>query len=188
MLLIDLGKELILKNDSLFNVKIALYDMTKRINIIEDSVNLDYKFWFPTLIAVIAIIITLYQYFFKNKNDLYYKIEESIDNSKLLFAEKLLEIETSDLSSESKIDRSNIYLRHRLSKIDDGCRMYLDNKINRKVFRYKYHNTIIELVKKNQTIFNEEPMIFDSIDYYYKCFGNDKSYLTNRLRIIFNQI
>ena len=143
----NLEKDICIVNDTIFNGKILLYNLTKRIDNLEDANGLDYKFWIPTGIAIVAIVASIYQFCVQNKNTMFYKIESEIDNAYLTMQLGLINL----LGNEST--KRNIYhttqkvmIDTYLNKLNDGCRLYFNRKLTRKLFRQKYDDIIVFVV------------------------------------------
>lgn len=146
-------------------INITLKNITDRVDNIE---NLDYKFWIPTLIALISVLYSIYQVCFQNKRELFFNIEDKIDKARLELTTQTIELLDCNKSNDVKKKILNVYLENLLNKYDDGCRKCNQNKISKKEFKHKYHKSIVKLVEENLDKFPSTTSYINMLNYFNK--------------------
>lgn len=145
------------------SINLAIKNLTSRIDNVE---NLDYKFWIPTIIAIGSILYSIYQIHIQNKRELYFNLEDKIDNSRLLLTDKSISIANSPDDIETKLKLIDVYVEDLLNKYDGACRYYNRNKINKKEFEHKYNASIIKLVEQYKIKFDATTPYNNMLKYY----------------------
>lgn len=151
--------------ESIESINNALYNLTCRVDSIE---NLDYKFWIPTVIALISIAYSIYQVWIQNKREILFNIENKIDDAQLQLANKVLELVDNLTTKDIKLKIIDVYIENLINKYDDGCRKYNQYKISRKEFKHKYHQSIIRIFNEYSDKFSNSTSYINIINYYNK--------------------
>ena len=146
-------------------INITLRNLTERVNNIE---NLDYKFWIPTSIALVSIGYSIYQVWFQNRRELFFNVENKIDDARIALTSKTIELLDSVSSNDVKLKILDVYIENLLNKYDDGCRKYKQYKISRKEFKHKYHSSIVKIFEENVDKFPPSTTFINVLNYYNK--------------------
>lgn len=151
--------------EKLNNLNLALYNLTKRVDQID---SLDYKFWIPTVIAVISILSSAFLLFVQNRRSMFATIEQNIDKARLTLNEKAITLTSSNnINTNMQKLIIDTYLEHLLNKYDGACEKFNKHKICRREFKQKYHNSIVQIVEQYKSEFGAATA-YNNILLYYK--------------------
>lgn len=148
-------------------------NIQEQINCLIERVNdlevLGLSFYLPLFISVLALIITVYHFILKRRYENFDRIENNIDNARVYLFQTIIEI-SKDYNMDDVIRDKIIKTatEHLLNKFDDACRKYNKNKIDKKEFKHKYHQVIVDLVNNNRPNFETNLAKHSNMLEYYQ--------------------
>jgi len=128
-----------------------------------------FEFYLPLGISLLALGITIYHFILKRRYETFDRIENNIDNARVYLFQTVFELSKNrDIDNEMKLKIINTAQEHLNNKFDDACRKYNKCRIDRKEFRHKYHQAIVDIVNNNKDSFNSNLTKHGNILEYYQ--------------------
>lgn len=148
------------------NIQEQIKCLVERVTNLE---TLGLEFYLPLVISALALFITLYHFILKRRYETFDRIENNIDNARVYLFQTIIEV-SKDTNMDSVIAEKIIKTanEHLLNKFDDACRKYNKNKIDKKEFKHKYHQVIVDLVNNNRPNFETNLAKHSNMLEYYQ--------------------
>jgi hypothetical protein len=148
------------------NTQEQLTYLLERVSNLE---KIGFEFYLPLVISSLALGITIYHFILKRRYETFDRIENNIDNARVYLFQTVFELsKNKDIDGEIKLKIINTAQEHLNNKFDDACRKYNKCRIDRKEFRHKYHQAIVEIVNNNKDLFNSNLTKYVNILEYYQ--------------------
>ena len=97
------------------------------------------------------------------------ELKKNIDNARVYLFQTIIEISKDhNMDNDIKAKIIQTITEHLLNKFDDACRKYNKNKIDKKEFKHKYHQAIVDLVNNNKTNFGTNLVKHSNMLEYYQ--------------------
>lgn len=148
------------------NIQEQLTCLLERVSNLE---KIGFEFYLPLVISSLALSVTIYHFILKRRHETFDRIENNIDNARVYLFQTIIEVskntEIDNIIAEKII---KTVTEHLFNKFDDACRKYNKNKIDRKEFRHKYHQVIVDLVNNNKSNFETNLAKHSNMLEYYQ--------------------